>query len=877
MDKGFLTEAFKELKMLNEEDYNLNNKDEIEDMHDTVFNQLDDKSIDIIDPNAQSVDDLEDSYIGKVILDCDVCHSKIYKDPSEVVIDDESSLANIDEECPYCYSTDGYKIIGEVASYDGASLEDDADEEDEDDEDEHDEDNEDEDEEDEELTEAKNKHYRKKSYLKESQKSKSIKESYRFYGSNKTVKDYFNNVIVNAERVKDADIRFTNYLITDKGKLEIGFIKLPYETFPDDDAIIVIPSFDYQWIGDWDSALEVYDIITKKVSEIYDIQTFVNSISGDPSPEKVDKILRGLSKSKVVDLKESKSIKDDDEDSINESRKSKSIKESLQKGDYVRIQWKDPNWSTTSPCYASCTYLGRTNDGKYKFKSDTYGWIFIVDTTTNTVTTPQDKEFELYDNSGWTKIFNESKSIKEDEDSINEGILGKAAGGNLVGSTVGAGLGTALGSVAGVPGMIAGGIAGSALGGSAGSKLAAGSELLKDDIAPSKGQRKFKHLKSIDECNASNNSKSQLSNKIYKSKKANEGLKHLKKSFKKNVSESQCSQCDQVADILQNSTYPRGFRYLSGNGTAGEVQYNGVKYAFRKRNDGTYKVMTSADAGWNWSDTLYKESIEDINVNTTDGSVKVDQSEGNINISIEKNSLKDDKIIPVSSDVKDEIANNSEDDTIEFDDVDSQAFDELGESYLKKIYENVKSFKTTKSYQSGNKLVVEGKIKFTSNNVKPTQFIFENFNFNKSKEKLVMFGENAQISRGKKSFRLAGKLNENIFVPTSLRYAYSAKLDENKSQRITGHVKLNEAKAVDLSKVEGSMSNIIQSNMDKINNCKTKDELLSTIKKIFDENNLNTKASNRLLNNIARCKNFNNALMVVTNSYLSGTGNKVIK
>ena len=753
MDKGFLTEAFKELKMLNEEDYNLNNKDEIEDMHDTVFNQLDDKSIDIIDPNAQSVDDLEDSYVGKVILDCDVCHSKIYKDPSEVIIDDESSLANIDEECPYCYSTDGYKIIGEVASYDGASLED----EDEDDTEEDDEDGEDDTEEDD-----------------EDEDDADEDEPYT-YDINKTVKDYLNELIVDVEHTEDAKIRFINYLITDKGKLEIGLIELPYDSPIYGDAMIVIPSFDYQWSGDWDSALEIYDSITKKVSEIYDIQTFIGSIDGDLSPEKIDKILRDLSKSGVVDLEESKSIKDDD------------------------------------------------------------------------------------------------------EDSINEGILGKAVGGNLVGSTVGAGLGTALGSVAGVPGMIAGGIAGSALGGSAGSKLAAGSELLKDDIAPSKGQRKFKHLKSIDECNASNNSKSQLSNKIYKSKKANEGLKHLKKSFKKNISESQCTQCDIVADILQNSTHPRGFRYLSGNGTAGEVQYNGVKYAFRKRNDGTYKVMTSADAGWNWSETLYKESIEDINVNTTDGSVKVDQSEGNINISIEKNSLKDDKIVPVSSDVKDEIANNSEDDTIEFDDVDSQAFDELGESYLKKIYENVKSFKTTKSYQSGNKLVVEGKIKFTSNNVKPTQFIFENFNFNKSKEKIVMFGENAQISRGKKSFRLAGKLNENIFVPTSLRYAYSAKLDENKSQRIAGHVKLNEAKAIDLSKVEGSMSNIIQSNMDKINNCKTKDELLSTIKKIFDENNLNTKASNRLLNNIAKCKNFTDALTVVTNSYLSGTGNKVIK
>ena len=98
---------------------------------------------------------------------------------------------------------------------------------------------------------------------------------------------------------------------------------------------------------------------------------------------------------------------------IKESQKSKSIKESLQKGNSVTIWWKDPNWSTTSPSYASCTYLGRTNDGKYKFKSDTYGWIFIVDATTNTVTTPQGKEFELYDNSGWTRIFNESKSINE--------------------------------------------------------------------------------------------------------------------------------------------------------------------------------------------------------------------------------------------------------------------------------------------------------------------------------------------------------------------------------------------------------------------------------------------------------------------------------
>ena len=170
----------------------------------------------------------------------------------------------------------------------------------------------DEDDEDEELTEAKNKHCRKKSYLKEYQKSKFYKP-YR-YDINKTVKDYLNELIVDVEHTEDAKIRFINYLITDKGKFEIGLIELPYGSPIYGDAMIVIPSFDYQWSGDWDSALEIYDSITKKVSEIYDIQTFIGSIDGDLSPEKVDKILRDLSRSEVVDLKESKSIKEDIDD-----------------------------------------------------------------------------------------------------------------------------------------------------------------------------------------------------------------------------------------------------------------------------------------------------------------------------------------------------------------------------------------------------------------------------------------------------------------------------------------------------------------------------------------------------------------------------------
>lgn len=111
---SYLTEAFKALDALNEETFDVS-ADGIKKLAD--FENLDDNvdETTIFDMDADTEDDIEDSYIGKVIIDCNVCHSKIYKDKDEVVIDDETNNANIDMECPYCYSTDGFKVIGEVA------------------------------------------------------------------------------------------------------------------------------------------------------------------------------------------------------------------------------------------------------------------------------------------------------------------------------------------------------------------------------------------------------------------------------------------------------------------------------------------------------------------------------------------------------------------------------------------------------------------------------------------------------------------------------------------------------------------------------------------------------------------------------------------
>ena len=132
---SYLNEAFKALSALNEDTFTMSD-DGIKKL--SEFEQNDDLSDDIsvIDLEAETEDDLQDSYVGKVILDCSVCHSKLYKNKDEVTLDEEGTLANVGEECPYCYTSDGFKVIGEVSSFNNETVEDEETIEDETDEDE---------------------------------------------------------------------------------------------------------------------------------------------------------------------------------------------------------------------------------------------------------------------------------------------------------------------------------------------------------------------------------------------------------------------------------------------------------------------------------------------------------------------------------------------------------------------------------------------------------------------------------------------------------------------------------------------------------------------------------------------------------------------
>ena len=129
----------------------------------------------------------------------------------------------------------------------------------------------------------------------------------------------------------------------------------------------------------------------------------------------------------------------------------------------------------------------------------------------------------------------------------------------------------------------------------------------------------------------------------------------------------------------------------------------------------------------------------------------------------------------------------SPEEDVDIDEFDEETFDGLGESYLRRCYENVNSFKTTNVICNENLLTVEGNIGFKSGNVKKTSFIFEAKESNNGK--YVFEGYNNEINIGKKAFRLNCSIDNKKIIPESLNYNYRSKNDLNESVKLHGTVK----------------------------------------------------------------------------------------
>ena len=188
-------------------------------------------------------------------------------------------------------------------------------------------------------------------------------------------------------------------------------------------------------------------------------------------------------------------------------------------------------------------------------------------------------------------------------------------------------------------------------------------------------------------------------------------------------------------------------------------------------------------------DESLKEDLDEVSVKADDQEVNVSvEPDGKLNISIdpkaeEENVANDAEMIaPLTDEEQTEITGEAEapveeapaEDEFEVDEFDEDSFNDLGESFLKRVYENVNSFNTSKvSYKKGQ-LVVEGLIKFNSGKEKATKFVFEGFK-NTKRGKTLVAGINEMFSKSNRAFLLKGNLANKKFVSESLTYNYTAK------------------------------------------------------------------------------------------------------
>lgn len=200
------------------------------------------------------------------------------------------------------------------------------------------------------------------------------------------------------------------------------------------------------------------------------------------------------------------------------------------------------------------------------------------------------------------------------------------------------------------------------------------------------------------------------------------------------------------------------------------------------------------------------ESVEGVTVTTDTDIVNVDVKDTDgVTVDVQgKDSVgntEEATIEPVSDETKEEIVANSEEGeseegaegemlSDEFDEFNEEEFDELGESYLKEVYDNVKSFKTTRGVMDKDRIKLEGIIEFNSGKKAKTSFVFEKY-MTTPRGKFKLLGENLQLTSRKNAFILTGNIQNRKLCMEALTYKYTAKdAKGGKSKQVYGTKKV---------------------------------------------------------------------------------------
>ena len=664
---NYLSEAFKKLEILDEDVFDLD-KDGLTALKDFEDKDEEDDSIAVIDPDAESEEDLEDSYIGKVILDCSVCHTDIYKDKEDITIDEEAGLANIGEECPYCYSSEGFKVIGEVKPFVEITFE--------------------------------------------------------------TEDDV--DVEVDGEEVEDEDM---NESLEDNEQEVIG-IGWSRQS---------VPEFK-NWLKQHPSHKIWKDgnryLLGRSVDDGYSMAISV----ADVNKLRKDKFFL----SRIEDMNES-------------LRRNRRLRESIKDWEFFEATYDDPYAPYTPKMYI-----------KYPEGNDTLQVIIYPPQEGASI---NDKDYTDW---GAEIYSDDDRNIIESE----EGFSSFDEAEKWVNSKL--------------------------------SDLGIVTESLKESCSINQCQKwvdyDMKKYKRI-----SDDTMKKIKSSGYSVVKDQYGDYEVIADRKDTSKNEACSRkrkqkrlkegWQEIVSDAYDPDYEKVYQYISNESPryVGIVIYDIDENTYyctiedttkpKSKSELDYKEFTIDEIAREWVEQRVrfyvelgeyfeeslKESIEDITIDTGDQEISVSARD-------KKNIESDGEIIaPLSDEMKADIEMDSDDVDVDVDEFSEEDFDELGESYLKKVYENVDSYRTTSAKTKGNKLFVEGLIKFNSGKEKKTSFVFESRTITKSgKAKLI--GENLQISRGHKSFKLTGTINNGKFISESLNYNYRVK-NGSESQRVYGTAK----------------------------------------------------------------------------------------
>lgn len=656
MDSAILTEAFKKLDILDEAAFDLNSDSEIDDARDFLTDITIDDSIDIVDPDAESEDEVGESFIGKVILECNVCHSKIFEDEEDVSIDEESGAANVGTECPYCFSVDGYSIIGQVAPMGQVRDELEVKEEETVEEDPIDK---------KQLGEALKKYRRGK--LRESRRSR--KRLHEAKGANAEYLMYC----------------LKNHLIDSKEAL-LALIKTSDE-FAIEDALL-------------DMGLK----------------------------DKMDEKLREAKSAKKKRLKESED--GDDEDILFDARE-----------DLI-------------------DYLNSHTD---------YSW----------------DANEMYDNC----------AVAESDDDYIEVFVDIDENGNTSYTVNGDTYSTLAEVVENLPELYS---------------------YDDDDLDESCKNPKKKSKKIAEGINGKRVVQVSMDVIIPEDQSGDDVIEVIERNCPELYiagTSSDYDMTDQYADDpswFEDRSEADDFEAIKAGAEEFARQFSprneDVNGAAMKKGECKNDALTEGEevcpeCGKEPCECggELDEDFKDVSITTDDTHMEMTSDEdGKITVTSEPVTNEDDfgdgeMLAPVDMETKDNLMaelepEDEEEVDIDFDEFDEEGFDELGESYLKKIYENVNSFKTSKVQEQGNGLKIEGLIEFSSGNTKKTSFLFEAKDIDR-KGKIRLIGENKEITRGKKAFTITGSMKDKKFMCESLRYNYRAKDENGKSTRLYGTMK----------------------------------------------------------------------------------------